>query len=162
MKKLILTGAVAGFLFTLFLLIAEPLGARAAYLGAAGILLYLIDRQGSLLQALSVFIGIFLGFITMVVLALKFPLPPAHLPYLAVAGGIVVFVIFILGAFRLKLEGLLGGWFLYLAGAYPVYTQDVTRFADDALPYLLGILVAVFGGLLIGTLAEKAGSLIKN
>ncbi len=92
MKKAIGLGLLVAVFFAVFVLCQDMIGAKAFYMAAISMAMFaVIGPFGDYFKtALALLIGVVVAFAGIVVLALKMPLPPDNLVYVAIVCGIRV------------------------------------------------------------------------
>ena len=157
MKKVLLLGLVIAALFGIFVFFEGLLGAQAFFLAAIALALFVtLGPQGEFLKmAFSLLAGLVIALIAIFVLALSFPLPPENTGYVAAVSSVSVFLVVLLSAVVLRLDGLLIGWAGLFAAVYPIYLSDPTALATAGIPAAVGAAVSLLVGLILGLFVLK-------
>ncbi len=157
MKKVLSLGLVIAVLFGIFVFFEGLLGAKAFFLAAIALALFVtLGPQGEFFKmALSMLIGIVIALASIFILALAFPLPPENTGYVAAVSAVSVFLVVLLSAASLRIDGLLIGWAGLFAAVYPIYLSDPTALATAGVPAAVGAGVSLLVGLVLGLLVLK-------
>lgn len=157
MKKAIGLGLIVGIFFALFVLFQEFIGATAFYIAAIAMAMFaVIGPFGDFFKtAIAMLVGVVVGLASMGILALKFPLPPDNLMYVAIVSGIALFLLVLLSVTGLRIDAMFLGWAAYLAGIYPTYIANAASLATQALPAAIGVTVSLLVGLVMSLLVIK-------
>jgi len=157
LKKVLLLGLVIAALFGIFVFFEGLLGAEAFFLAAIALALFVtLGPNGEFFKmALSMLAGIVIGLIAIFALALAFPLPPDNTGYVALVSSVSLFLVVLLSAAGLRLDGLLIGWAGLYAAVYPIYVSDPTTLAAAGVPAAVGAAVSLLIGLVLGLFVLK-------
>lgn len=157
MKKAIGLGLLVAILFTAFVLFKDYVGASAFYIAAVAMAMFaVIGPFGNYIQtAVSMLVGLVVAVADIIVLALKMPLPPDNLVYLAIVCGLSLFLMVLLSPLGCRLDAMFIGWAGYFAAVYGTYTSDPTALAAILLPSAVGVGVSLLVGLVMSLLVMK-------
>lgn len=157
MKKALGLGLLAAVLFFLFVFFKDSMGVSAFYMTAIALGMFaVLGPVGDYFKAgLSILLGVFIGLAGMLVLAGFMPLPPDNVLYVALISSISIFILVLLSAAGLRIDGLFLGWAGYFATVWGTYTTDAAALATGAVPAAVGISVALLLGLLMAMIIMK-------
>jgi hypothetical protein len=164
MKKAIGLGLLIAVLFAAFVMFKDYVGASAFYIAAVAMAMFaVIGPFGNYLQtAVSMLIGLVAAMVGIIVLALKMPLPPDNLVYLALVCGLSLFVMVLLSPLGCRLDAMFLGWAGYYAAVYGTYTSDPTALASMLLPSAVGVGVSLLVGLVMSLLVIKIAMAVNH
>lgn len=157
MKKAIGLGLLVAVLFTAFVLFKDYVGASAFYIAAIAMAMFaVIGPFGNYVQtAISMLIGLIVALAGIIVLALKLPLPPDNLVYLAIVCGLSLFILVLLSPLGLRIDAMFLGWAGYFAAVYGTYSTDPSALAALLIPAAVGVGVSLLVGLVLSLLVIK-------
>ncbi|MGI6550123.1 MAG: hypothetical protein ACOX4Q_08855 [Syntrophomonadales bacterium] len=157
MKKVLLLALVIAVLFGAFVFLEGLLGAEAFFLAAIALALFVtLGPYGEFFKmAYSMLAGLVIALIAIFFLAVSLPLPPDNMGYVAIVSSVSVFLVVLLSAVGLRLDGLLIGWAGLFAAVYPIYLSDPTALATAGVPAAVGAAVSLLVGLVLGLLVLK-------
>lgn len=164
MKKALGLGLLAAVLFFVFIYFKDAMGVTSFYLTAIALAMFaVLGPLGDYFKTgLSMLLGIFIGLAGVLVLAGFMPLPPDNLLYVALVSSISIFVLVLLSAAGLRIDGLFIGWAGYFATVWGTYTTDAAALATGAVPAAVGTSVALLLGLLMALIIMKIAMAVNN
>jgi hypothetical protein len=164
MKKAIGLGLMVAILFTVFVYCKDYVGASAFYIAAVAMAMFaVIGPFGNYLQtAISMLVGLVVALAGIIILALKMPLPPDNLIYLAVICGLSLFIMVLLSPLGCRIDAMFLGWAGYFAAVYGTYTTEPSALAAIALPSAVGVGVSLLVGLVMSLLVIKIAMAVTN
>lgn len=157
MKKAIGLGLLVAILFAAFVLFKDYMGASAFYIAAIAMAMFaVIGPFGNYIQtAVSMLVGVVVALAGIIILALKMPLPPDNLVYLAIVCGLSLFLMVLLSPIGCRIDAMFLGWAGYFAAVYGTYTSNPTALANILLPSAVGVGVSLLVGLVMSLLVIK-------
>lgn len=157
MKKAIGLGLLVAILFAAFVLFKDYMGASAFYIAAIAMAMFaVIGPFGNYIQtAVSMLVGVVVALAGIIILALKMPLPPDNLVYLAIVCGLSLFLMVLLSPLGCRIDAMFLGWAGYFAAVYGTYTSNPTALANILLPSAVGVGVSLLVGLVMSLLVIK-------
>lgn len=164
MKKAIGLGLLVAILFTAFVFFKDYVGASAFYIAAVAMAMFaVIGPFGNYIKtAISMLIGVVVALAGIITLALKMPLPPDNLAYLAIICGLSLFLMVLLSPLGFRLDAMFLGWAGYFAAVYGTYTSDPTALAAILLPSAVGVAVSLVIGLVMSLLVIKIAMAVNH
>lgn len=157
MKKILGLGLLVSAMFFLFVMVKDYIGAGSFFMAAIAMAMFaVIGPVGDYFKAgLSMLLGVFIGLAGILVLAGFMPLPPDNLIYVALISSLSLFIMVLLSAAGLRIDGMFLGWAGYFATVWGTYTADAAALANEAMPAAIGISVALLLGLLMAIIIMK-------
>lgn len=157
MKRTLGLGLLAAVLFFIFIFFKDALGVTSFYLTAIALAMFAVlgPLENYFRAGLSMLLGIFIGLAGILVLAGFMPLPPDNLLYVAMVSSVSIFLLVLLSAAGLRIDGLFIGWAGYFATVWGTYTADAAALATGAVPAAVATSVALLLGLLMAMIIMK-------
>ena len=157
MKKAIGLGLLVAVFFAVFVLCQDYVGAKAFYMAAISMAMFaVIGPFGDYFKtALALIIGVVVAFVGIILLALKMPLPPDNLVYVALVCGVSLFVLVLVSTVGMRIDAMFLGWAAYFAAVYGVYVNDATALSAQAGPAAVGVIVSLLVGLVMSLIVVK-------
>jgi len=157
MKKAIGLGLLVAIFFAVFVLLQDYVGAKAFYMAAISMAMFaVIGPFGDYFKtALALVIGVAVAFAGIIILALKMPLPPDNLVYVALICGISLFILVLLSTTGMRIDAMFLGWAAGFAAVYGTYLADPTVLKAALAPSFVGVLVSLLVGLVMSLIVVK-------
>jgi len=90
-----------------------------------------------------------------VVLALKMPLPPDNLVYVAVVCGISLFLLVLVSTAGMRIDAMFLGWASGFAAVYSTYLANASGLSAVLAPSFVGVVVSLLVGLVMSLIVVK-------
>ncbi len=157
MKKAIGLGLLVAVFFAVFVLCQDMIGAKAFYMAAISMAMFaVIGPFGDYFKtALALLIGVVVAFAGIVVLALKMPLPPDNLVYVAVVCGISLFLLVLVSTVGMRIDAMFLGWASGFAAVYSTYLANASGLSAVLAPSFVGVVVSLLVGLVMSLIVVK-------
>lgn len=157
MKKAIGLGLLVAVFFAVFVLLQNYVGAKAFYMAAISMAMFaVIGPFGDYFKtALALVIGVVVAFAGIIILALKMPLPPDNLVYVALVCGISLFILVLLSTIGMRIDAMFLGWAAGFAALWGTYVADPTVLQAALAPSFVGVLVSLLVGLVMSLIVVK-------
>ncbi|MGE5390595.1 MAG: hypothetical protein ACM3PE_05965 [Deltaproteobacteria bacterium] len=157
MKKAIGLGLLVAVFFAVFVLCQDLIGAKAFYMAAISMAMFaVIGPFGDYFKtALALIIGVVVAFAGIILLALKMPLPPNNLVYVAVICGVSLFLLVLVSTAGMRIDAMFLGWASGFAAIYGTYVASPTALQAAAGPALVGVIVSLLVGLVMSLIVVK-------
>lgn len=157
MKKAIGLGLLVAVFFAVFVLCQDLMGAKAFYMAAISMAMFaVIGPFGDYFKtALAMIIGVLFAFAGIVLLALKMPLPPDNLVYVALICGVSLFLLVLISVVGMRIDAMFLGWASGFAALYGTYVANPTALQAALAPSFVGVIVSLLVGLVMSLIVVK-------
>ncbi len=164
MKRAIGLGLLVAVFFAAFIMVKDYIAVSSFYMAAVAMAMFaVLGPFGDYFKTgISMVIGVFVGLVGIIILIAKMPLPPDNLVYLAIVGGVSLFILILLSVTGLRIDGMFLGWAGYFASVYATYTTNAASLATAAVPAAVGVCVSLLVGLVMASLIIKIAMALNN